>query len=252
MVQSALCTRPSCRRGAGPRRRPDRPLVQGDQPPVQDLVEVYRELADAHCDYAAAPRPDRGRDGQPRASSRPTAALAMLLAGGHRRHHPRLASPREPGGDRTRRCASRAAPPDPRAARVRAEVTACPGCGRTTSTVFQELAERVEQPPRRAHAGVAGRALPGVEEMQVAVMGCIVNGPGESKSRQHRHLPARHRRGPRARSTSTASKLATLEGAPTSSPRDFLADARGVRRGPLPARRGRGSALLVLRPGSPW
>ena len=58
-------------------------------------------------------------------------------------------------------------------------VTACPGCGRTTSTVFQELAGDI-QAYMHADAGLA-RALPGVEDMTLAVMGCVVNGPGESK-----------------------------------------------------------------------
>ncbi len=60
-------------------------------------------------------------------------------------------------------------------------VTACPGCGRTTSTYFQELAERIQQYLRDVDARRGARRYPGVEEMHVAVMGCVVNGPGESK-----------------------------------------------------------------------
>ena len=59
-------------------------------------------------------------------------------------------------------------------------VAACPGCGRTTSTYFQELAQRI-QDYLRAQMPVWKRSYPGVEEMKVAVMGCVVNGPGESK-----------------------------------------------------------------------
>jgi (E)-4-hydroxy-3-methylbut-2-enyl-diphosphate synthase len=59
-------------------------------------------------------------------------------------------------------------------------VTACPGCGRTTSTYFQELAEQI-QTYLRNQMPVWKRTHPGVEEMKVAVMGCVVNGPGESK-----------------------------------------------------------------------
>jgi (E)-4-hydroxy-3-methylbut-2-enyl-diphosphate synthase len=59
-------------------------------------------------------------------------------------------------------------------------VTACPGCGRTTSTVFQELAERIQAYLREQMPAWRAR-YPGVETMQVAVMGCVVNGPGESK-----------------------------------------------------------------------
>ena len=59
-------------------------------------------------------------------------------------------------------------------------VTACPGCGRTTSTVFQELAEKI-QSYLRAQMPAWRASYPGVEEMRVAVMGCVVNGPGESR-----------------------------------------------------------------------
>ena len=59
-------------------------------------------------------------------------------------------------------------------------VAACPGCGRTTSTVFQELAKDIQDSSRARDAGLA-RTYPGVETLKVAVMGCIVNGPGESK-----------------------------------------------------------------------
>ena len=60
-------------------------------------------------------------------------------------------------------------------------VTACPGCGRTTSTVFQKLAGDIQDHIRAAHAATGRRQFEGVETMTVAVMGCIVNGPGESK-----------------------------------------------------------------------
>jgi len=63
-------------------------------------------------------------------------------------------------------------------------VSACPGCGRTTSTVFQELADKI-QAYLRAQMPVWRETYPGVEEMRVAVMGCVVNGPGESK---HAHI----------------------------------------------------------------
>ena len=72
-------------------------------------------------------------------------------------------------------------------------VTACPGCGRTTSTTFQELAERI-QDYIRDMMPVWKERYEGVEEMTLAVMGCVVNGPGESKGGEHRHQPARHRR----------------------------------------------------------
>ena len=73
-------------------------------------------------------------------------------------------------------------------------VTACPGCGRTTSSTFQELAERI-QGYMREKMPLWKAEHEGVEKMTLAVMGCIVNGPGESKARLHRHQPARHGRG---------------------------------------------------------
>ena len=61
------------------------------------------------------------------------------------------------------------------------QVTACPGCGRTTSTFFQKMAEDIQNYLREQMPTVARVGHPGVEEMKVAVMGCVVNGPGESK-----------------------------------------------------------------------
>ena len=72
-------------------------------------------------------------------------------------------------------------------------VTACPGCGRTTSEFFQELAKRV-QDHVRAKMPEWKISHPGAENLTLAVMGCVVNGPGRIAPRQHRHLAARHRR----------------------------------------------------------
>ena len=97
-------------------------------------------------------------------------------------------------------------------------VAACPGCGRTTSTVFQELAKDI-QGYLRASMPVWRTRYPGVEALNVAVMGCIVNGPGEIEARRHRHLAARHRRDSRPRRcSSTATRPMTLRGA------DIVAD----------------------------
>ena len=91
-------------------------------------------------------------------------------------------------------------------------ITACPGCGRTTSTTFQELAERI-QGYVRGMMPAWKTEYEGVEEMTVAVMGCVVNGPGESKAAQHRHQPAGARARSRpARSTWTAGTRRTLRG----------------------------------------
>ena len=72
-------------------------------------------------------------------------------------------------------------------------VAACPGCGRTTSTTFQELAAEIQGFIRDSMPDWKKR-YPGVEALNVAVMGCIVNGPGEIQACRHRHLAARHRR----------------------------------------------------------
>ena len=83
-------------------------------------------------------------------------------------------------------------------------VAACPGCGRTTSTVFQELARDIQRISRERMPDWREQ-YPGVETLNVAVMGCIVNGPGEVEARRHRHLAARHgRNARRRRSSSTA------------------------------------------------
>jgi (E)-4-hydroxy-3-methylbut-2-enyl-diphosphate synthase len=87
----------------------------------------------------------------------------------------------EPGGDRTREVV--VAQEILQTMGIRSftpMVAACPGCGRTTSTVFQELAARI-QAYLRAQMPVWRERYPGVEDMRVAVMGCVVNGPGESK-----------------------------------------------------------------------
>ena len=97
----------------------------------------------------------------------------------------------EPGGDRTREV--QVAQEILQTMGLRSftpMVSACPGCGRTTSTVFQELAQDIEK-FLRAQMPVWKTRYPGVESMRVAVMGCVVNGPGESKHR-HRHQPARN------------------------------------------------------------
>jgi (E)-4-hydroxy-3-methylbut-2-enyl-diphosphate synthase len=90
-----------------------------------------------------------------------------------------------PGGDRTEEV--RVAQQILQALGLRSftpQVTACPGCGRTTSTFFQEMAEEIQEHLRR-QMPVWRERHPGVEELRVAVMGCVVNGPGESK---HAHI----------------------------------------------------------------
>jgi (E)-4-hydroxy-3-methylbut-2-enyl-diphosphate synthase len=145
---------------------------------VQDLIAVYRELA-ARCDYALhLGLTEAGMGSKGIVAS--TAALAVLLQEGIG-DTIRISLTPEPGGDRTREVV--VAQEILQTMGLRAftpMVSACPGCGRTTSTVFQELADRI-QSFLRNQMPIWKSQYPGVEEMRVAVMGCVVNGPGESK-----------------------------------------------------------------------
>ncbi len=145
---------------------------------VQDLIVVYRELA-ARCDYALhLGLTEAGMGSKGIVAS--TAALAVLLQEGIG-DTIRISLTPEPGGDRTREV--QVAQEILQTMGLRAftpMVSACPGCGRTTSTVFQELANQIER-FLREQMPVWKSTYPGVEEMRVAVMGCVVNGPGESK-----------------------------------------------------------------------
>ncbi|MEP4342863.1 MAG: flavodoxin-dependent (E)-4-hydroxy-3-methylbut-2-enyl-diphosphate synthase, partial [Lentilitoribacter sp.] len=145
---------------------------------VQDLIAVYSQLAE-RGDYAlhlGLTEAGMGSKGIVASS----AALGIVLQQGIG-DTVRISLTPEPGGDRTREV------------QVAQEllqvmgfrqfvpvVAACPGCGRTTSTVFQELAQKIEG-DLRENMPVWREKYPGVENLQVAVMGCIVNGPGESK-----------------------------------------------------------------------
>jgi (E)-4-hydroxy-3-methylbut-2-enyl-diphosphate synthase len=145
---------------------------------VQDLIAVYRELA-RRCDYAlhlGLTEAGMGSKGIVASS----AAMAVLLQEGIG-DTIRVSLTPEPGGDRTREVVVAQELLQTMGLRSFAPmVTACPGCGRTTSTVFQSLAERVQGWLRDSMPEWRSR-YPGVEEMRVAVMGCVVNGPGESK-----------------------------------------------------------------------
>jgi (E)-4-hydroxy-3-methylbut-2-enyl-diphosphate synthase len=145
---------------------------------VQDLVAVYRELA-RRCDHALhLGLTEAGMGSKGIVAS--TAAMAVLLQQGIG-DTIRVSLTPEPGGDRTREVQVAQEILQTMGLRSFAPmVAACPGCGRTTSTVFQDLAERI-QAYLRAQMPVWRARYPGVESMQVAVMGCVVNGPGESK-----------------------------------------------------------------------
>jgi (E)-4-hydroxy-3-methylbut-2-enyl-diphosphate synthase len=145
---------------------------------VQDLISVYRSLA-ARCDYAlhlGLTEAGMGSKGIVASS----AAMAVLLQEGIG-DTIRVSLTPEPGGSRTREV--QVAQELLQTMVLRAftpMVSACPGCGRTTSTVFQDLAKKIES-YLREQMPTWKTAYPGVEEMRVAVMGCVVNGPGESK-----------------------------------------------------------------------
>jgi len=145
---------------------------------VQDLVAVYRMLA-ARCDYALhLGLTEAGMGSKGIVAS--TAALAVLLHDGIG-DTIRVSLTPEPGGDRTREV--QVAQEILQSMGLRAftpMVSACPGCGRTTSSSFQLLADRIQSYLREQMPKWRSR-YPGVETMRVAVMGCVVNGPGESK-----------------------------------------------------------------------
>ena len=145
---------------------------------VQDLIAVYRELA-RRCDYPLhLGLTEAGMGSKGIVAS--TAALSVLLQEGIG-DTIRISLTPEPGGDRTKEVIVGQEILQTMGLRKFAPmVIACPGCGRTTSTTFQELADNI-QTYLRDSMPEWKKAYPGVEGMNVAVMGCIVNGPGESK-----------------------------------------------------------------------
>jgi (E)-4-hydroxy-3-methylbut-2-enyl-diphosphate synthase len=145
---------------------------------VQDLIAVYRSLA-ARCEYALhLGLTEAGMGSKGIVAS--TAAIAVLLQEGIG-DTIRVSLTPEPGGERAREV--QVAQEILQTMGLRAftpMVSACPGCGRTTSTVFQELAQKIEA-FLRSQMPVWRELHPGAENLRVAVMGCVVNGPGESK-----------------------------------------------------------------------
>ncbi len=145
---------------------------------VQDLIAVYRELAQ-RCDYPLhLGLTEAGMGSKGIVAS--TAAMGILLQQGIGDTIRASLTP-EPGGDRTREViVAQEILQTMGLRKFTPMVIACPGCGRTTSTVFQELADNI-QTFLRDQMPAWKKQYPGVEGMNVAVMGCIVNGPGESK-----------------------------------------------------------------------
>jgi len=145
---------------------------------VQDLIAVYRELA-RRCDYPLhLGLTEAGMGTKGIVAS--TAALGVLLQEGIG-DTIRISLTPDPGGDRTREVIVAQELLQTMGLRAFSPlVIACPGCGRTTSTYFQELADKIQRFLREQMPRWRER-FPGVEDMHVAVMGCVVNGPGESK-----------------------------------------------------------------------
>ena len=160
----------------------DRIIISAKVSGVSDLVEVYRKLA-ARCDlplHLGLTEAGMGMKGIVAS----TAGLAILLAEGIG-DTIRVSLTPKPNGDRTEEVL--VAQQILQSLGIRSfapQVTACPGCGRTTSTFFQHMAEDI-QTYIREQMPVWRARHPGVEELRVAVMGCVVNGPGESK---HAHI----------------------------------------------------------------
>ena len=211
----------------------DRIVLSAKVSGVQDLVDVYRMLA-ARCDYPlhlGLTEAGHGRKG----IIASTAGLSILLQEGIG-DTIRVSLTPEPGGDRTEEV--RVAQQILQSLGLRSftpQVTSCPGCGRTTSTFFQQMAQEI-QDYLREKMPVWRSERPGVEEMRVAVMGCVVNGPGESKHADIGHFAAGHVR--RAQGTG-------IRGRPPAGDAQGRRHRRRVSRDP---RRVRGVALRRRRP----
>jgi (E)-4-hydroxy-3-methylbut-2-enyl-diphosphate synthase len=158
--------------------RHDQIIISAKVSGVQDLVEVYRRLA-VRCDYPLHLGLTEAGMGM-KGIVASTAGLSILLAEGIG-DTIRVSLTPKPNGDRTEEVI--VAQQILQSLGLRSftpQVTACPGCGRTTSTFFQHMAEDI-QTYIREQMPVWREQRPGVEELRVAVMGCVVNGPGESK-----------------------------------------------------------------------
>jgi (E)-4-hydroxy-3-methylbut-2-enyl-diphosphate synthase len=175
IVQSALLSAELAEEIGLPR---DRIILSAKVSQVQDLIAVYAELAKRsdHALHLGLTEAGMGSKGIVASS----AAMGILLQQGIG-DTIRISLTPEPGGDRTREVQVAQELLQTMGFRQFVPVVAaCPGCGRTTSTVFQELAQKIEE-DLRVNMPAWRKRYPGVEELKVAVMGCIVNGPGESK-----------------------------------------------------------------------
>jgi (E)-4-hydroxy-3-methylbut-2-enyl-diphosphate synthase len=156
----------------------DRIILSAKVSGVQDLIDAYRQLA-AQCDYPLhLGLTEAGMGSKGVVAS--TAALAVILQEGIG-DTIRISLTPPPGGDRTEEVlVAQQILQSLEIRRFAPQVTACPGCGRTTSTFFQEMADEIQTYLRR-QMPVWRTQYQGIETLKVAVMGCVVNGPGESK-----------------------------------------------------------------------
>jgi (E)-4-hydroxy-3-methylbut-2-enyl-diphosphate synthase len=230
MVRSALSSAEAAEELGLPH---DRIILSCKASRLQEMVAVYRDLASRtdlplHLGLTEAGMGVKGVVST-------TAALSVLLQEGIGDTIRASLTP-EPGGDRAIEvgvCLDVLQSLGLRA--FRPQVTACPGCGRTTSTVFQELAQRIER-HLAARMDAWRAARPEAASLQVAVMGCIVNGPGESRAADIGiSLPGTGEE-PRAPVYVDGEKVATLEG-PTLA-EDFIAMVEGYVEGRYPERTG--------------
>jgi (E)-4-hydroxy-3-methylbut-2-enyl-diphosphate synthase len=158
--------------------RADQIILSAKVSGVQDLIDVYRALA-ARCEYPLHLGLTEAGMGM-KGIVASTAGLGVLLQEGIG-DTIRVSLTPAPNGDRTEEVLVSQQILQSLGLRSFApQVTACPGCGRTTSTFFQEMAEQI-QSYLRQQMPIWKERYPGIEEMKVAVMGCVVNGPGESK-----------------------------------------------------------------------
>ncbi len=175
MVVSALSSAEAAERYG---LRHDQIILSAKVSGVRDLLDVYQMVA-ARCDYPLHLGLTEAGMGMKGIVASAAGLAPLLLAGIG--DTIRVSLTPKPGGDRTEEVQT--AQQILQSLSIRSfnpQVTACPGCGRTTSTYFQELAERIQDYLRVSMPTWRTR-YPGVEEMKLAVMGCIVNGPGESK-----------------------------------------------------------------------
>lgn len=175
IIQSALLSAKRAEELGMPR---DKMILSAKVSQVQDLIAVYTDLAGRsdHCLHLGLTEAGMGSKGIVASS----AAMGVLLQQGIG-DTIRISLTPEPGGDRTREVQVAQELLQTMGFRQFVPiVAACPGCGRTTSTVFQELAQQI-QADIRENMPIWREKYPGVEALNVAVMGCIVNGPGESK-----------------------------------------------------------------------